>query len=132
MYLVKDGDAFYPLPESRVQARKLGDGEIIRASGDRNPKFHRKVFALIDVAYKNQDKYQSKEAFRKIMEMKAGYVDWVPGKDGQPVPLPKSMSYGNMGQEDFEECWQAMLKVMADFLEILPAELEEEIDEQNL
>ena len=41
----------------------------------RNPRLHRKYFALINLLFENQDLFENKYAFRKWLEVKAGYYD---------------------------------------------------------
>ena len=74
----------------------------------RCPKFHKKYFALINLAFENQEFYKDLNQFRKIMEMKSGYFDIVPTDKGV-VYLPKSISFDKMPQSEFEELYSKVL-----------------------
>lgn len=68
----------------------------------RNPRQHNLFFALLKMVYENQSIYESQEALRKAWLVHAGLFDTYKTRDGTPVAVPKSMSFGNMDNAVFE------------------------------
>jgi len=101
---------------------KLGKAVSVDVSLPRNAGFHRKFFAMLNVAYENNEwpeldtkwgKVRTNfEAFRKYVTVKAGHysVELLP--NGQIKAEPKSISWAKMGQEDFENLYSDVLDVI--------------------
>jgi hypothetical protein len=94
----------------------------------RNLGFHRKFFAMLNVAYENHEwpEIQTKwgpvrtnfEAFRKYVTVKAGHytIELLP--NGQVKAEPKSIAWNKMEQNQFERLYSDVLDViLAEFLE---------------
>ena len=94
----------------------------------RNLGFHRKFFAMLNVAYENREwpeidtkwgKVRTNfEAFRKYVTVKAGHytVELLP--NGQIKAEPKSISWDKMEQGDFEKLYSDALDIiLAEFLD---------------
>ena len=94
----------------------------------RNLGFHRKFFAMLNVAYENREwpEIETKwgkvrtnfEAFRKYVTVKSGHytVELLP--NGQVKAEPKSISWDKMEQGDFERLYSDALDViLAEFLD---------------
>lgn len=113
MFLTKKGGVFVPsYPADYEEAQKVKDGEEIKATRARNILFHRKGMALLKLAFDNQDKFTDFNIYRQIITMKAGFVVWVEGKDGQKMPFAESLSFDSMGAKKFEEWYNAVLTVV--------------------
>ena len=88
--------------ESREALRSYGCGEIIRVKlfKDRNVRFHRKYWALVNMVFENQEIYKSKEAMHFAIKVAAGWIDHV--EVGQKVHLmPRSTSFEKMSEQEF-------------------------------
>lgn len=100
---------------NQAEASKLeslrGKEVMAKVSQPRNLKFHRKGFALLHAIYEMVDTEYTFEQFRKILVAKAGYGDFVRGKDDQLIFLPKSLAWGKMDETEFEEVYQGVLTV---------------------
>lgn len=114
-------------PESEQRIEKMKVGDIIR--GDfkkmRNPKNHRRFFALMKLAYdsweptgpvKNGDPVPNKspEVMRKQLIILAGYHEHSWNLDGTLRLEAKSMSFGNMEEDEFSEMFSAVVQVIID------------------
>lgn len=85
----------------------------------RNPDFHRKVFAFLNFCFQywsaehTEWQFLSESAqfdtFRKNLTVLAGYRDVTYTIDGRMRVEPKSLAFGNMEQDEFEECYSAMI-----------------------
>lgn len=120
MFLTKlPSGQYVPSYESDWEhSRKIAVGTEIRATKPRNVKFLRKGFALLDLGHDNQDKFESKEIYRKVITIRAGFYTEVPDLKGAIQFIPDSLSFENMKAETFENWFDATLKVIAGDLEL--------------
>ena len=126
MYLVKCENNTYRPAYNRdyEESAKVKEGEEVSAKRARNPKFHRKLFALLNLGFSNQDKFTDFEIYRQVTTMKAGFVKWVTGTDNKEHPLPESISFDAMGQARFEELYSAFLAVIKAELSLSDEEIQ--------
>ena len=87
----------------------------------RNPQFHKKVFALLNFSfnYWKSDREFMDEAgqfdvFRSNLTVLAGYYDSYYKLDGSVRIEAKSLSYGNMSQQEFESFYSALINTAMD------------------
>lgn len=112
--LVRTLSGYKPAFESdyeNFKRHKIGDIYEFETKEKRNTGFHRKFFALIDLAFQNQDVTQHKEAFRRWMITEAGYFTVVNFPDGTSEKVAESISFANCDQERFERIFQDVLQV---------------------
>lgn len=130
MYLMKRKDGAYsPMDDNDYQASaKLAPGSVVKATVPRNYKFHKKAFALLQLGFDNQDKFESFEIYRKYQTILAGYFDEVPSKDGEAIPIPKSLAYDAMSAEDFEKWFNATLELIAKQMDTASEKVKAEIE----
>lgn len=69
----------------------------------RCPAYHRAHFAMLRAVFDNQETFEGDYEFRKWGEMGAGHCSWVPGPDKVMVPIPKSIDYMTLDDEEFRE-----------------------------
>jgi hypothetical protein len=115
--------------ESRVWLVKQPKDAVVtgKFSTDRNGAFHRKFFAMLNVAYLNWDNVEietahgkaktSQKTFKDFCIVKSGHwqIDVTP--EGNARYTPKSIKFGNMSQADFEKLYSDVLDViLAKFL----------------
>ena len=83
---------------------KLEPGEIVHVitRQERIGWYHRKHMALEARIFDEQERFDNFERFRDWLKVGAGHVMWAPGPKGGVVPLPKSISYAEIEQGDFE------------------------------
>lgn len=119
------GNALFPADQSTAEAvskAKLGTvwrGDFKKA---RNPLFHRKYFALLNLAfdYWNPDlpeihgirAEKSFEQFRKDVTILAGYYSVETRLDGTARVNAKSISFAQMDEAEFENLYSATIDVI--------------------
>lgn len=116
------GGTFCPIDEIQAEAlKKFRNGELyeVEIKQTRNPQFHRKVFAFFNFCFEHwsADKTEWKyfderkqfETFRKHLTVLAGFKDVSYTIDGRVRVEAKSLSYGNMEQDEFEQCYSALI-----------------------
>jgi hypothetical protein len=117
-----DLESFYKIPK----------GEIVQIDyvKKRNIKFHRKYFALIKLAFDNQQVYQNSDEMRYDITMTAGFTDEITNKiTGEITLRAKSISFDSMDETEFSELYTRTKNVICEWIGISNEELEEEIEQ---
>jgi hypothetical protein len=90
----------------------------------RNPAFHRKVFALLNLGfeywsetakpleYKGEPVLPDFERFRKDITVMAGFYKAVVNLKGEVRLEPESLAFGSMSQERFEQLYNALIQTL--------------------
>lgn len=110
-----------------VAKLRYGVTVIAKVTVPRNPRFNRKFFAMLHVAYDNHDwptiETQHGPAqctfgqFRRYVTIKAGFFDMGATPQGTPRAEAKSIKFGSMDEAEFEQLYSAVLDViLAEFL----------------
>ncbi|VEH66676.1 putative bacteriophage protein [Rodentibacter pneumotropicus] len=116
------GGVFSPANEAAAEAlQKFRNGEQyeIEIKQVRNPAFHRKVFAFFNFCFEHWsadktewqyfDERKQFDTFRKNLTVLAGYKEVTYTLDGSLRVEAQSLSYGNMEQGEFEQCYSALI-----------------------
>jgi len=107
---------------------KLSSGVTYRFEvvKERNYQFHKKLFALLNLAYMNQDTFNNFEDMRSWAIMKAGYYRRIstPSND---LFLPESISFASMDGVEFEKLYSSVMDVICNWLDITDTDIEEQI-----
>ena len=95
---------------------KTGEQYVIAVNLTRNPKFHAKMFAFFNFCFKywrGDNEFQCEAAqfdvFRKHLTVLAGFYDELYTISGKLRIEAKSLSYAQMKQEEFEQCYSALI-----------------------
>jgi hypothetical protein len=106
--------------------KKIGAGELVKVSFklERNSKFHRKFFALLNVGYEAWDpgrKHKTYKGdpvakdfdqFREDVTILAGFYEQTFDLDGNMKLKAKSISFASMDQDEFEKVYSAVADVL--------------------
>ncbi len=95
------------------EKRKLKIGETYQCEirKPRNIDFHKKFFALIRLGSENSPRDMPQHVYRAYVTMKAGFVDVYKTELGV-MALPKSISFSNMDETEFDKVYRAVLEVI--------------------
>lgn len=111
------------VPANDLEADKLtkfktGEMYPVEIKQFRNIAFHRKAFAFFNFCFEHwcsENQYQSEnkqfDVFRAHMTVLAGFYDEYHGIDGRCRVEAKSIAFGNMSPEEFEELYSALINV---------------------
>lgn len=134
---VKAGYFIPTQDQDRQEADRIGIGEEVKASRARNPAFHRKLFALLNLAYENwnppikETKWglpkKSFTRFRKDMLILAGHFELTISIKGEPKVEAESLAYENMGSEKFEIVYKDVLREVEKLIGTKSAIIEEQL-----
>ena len=112
--------------DSIDKAKKIRIGRIVVATlrQPRNPDFHRRFFALLQVGfdawtetaepleYKGQPVTPTMERFRKDITILSGYFEPVYSIKGELRLEAKSISFSSMSQEEFEALYSQVINTI--------------------
>lgn len=139
MHLVKKLDGSYiPANDSDYElSKKVGAGEIVKATKSRNYEFHKKIWALFKLGFDNWNPTivetewgtpkKSFDRFRKDMIIRAGYYELTVNTKGEVKAEAESMSYENMGAEKFQRLYDDVLILIGELLETSPEDIQSEL-----
>lgn len=98
----------------RLNRFKTGAIYPVMIKQSRNPAFHGKVFAFFSFCFEHwgcpggcMDEAGQFNVFRNHLTCLAGYYDTYYGIDGKKRIEAKSLSFGSMSQEEFEQFYTA-------------------------
>ena len=109
---------------------KMPKGEIfeIEYKKKRNPLFHRKFFALMNLAYHNQEAYEHLDDVRRYITLMAGFVDeMVDFNTSEVYQVPKSISFDSMDEIEFSDLYEKSKDVISQWIGVSNEEIEIEI-----
>lgn len=119
------GGVMVPVDQQAIEyIAKLKLGAAVTASvrRQRNPKFHRKFFALLNLAfdawepvgntYKGEAVAKNFDQFRNDVTVLAGHYEMAVTLKGETRLTAKSISFGSMSQEEFESLYSATVDVI--------------------
>ena len=143
--LVKHKDGYFiPACDSDMKkAQKVGVGEVVRAksSDQRNVRFLRKYWALVNVILENlpesvednlmqnhQFRIKTKEDVHFYIKIKNGFVEkkYI-GKDGNIAWVPKSIAFDKMNETEFEEFFSKAVDTACKLLTVESDDLIKEV-----
>jgi len=110
---------------------KMPNNEVfeIEYKKKRNPKFHRKYFALLKLAYDNQSDYRTLEDMRHDIIVTCGFYDEIVNRiTGEVYKKAHSMSFDSMEQITFNELYEKTKDVISQWLGISNQSIDEEIE----
>lgn len=103
----------------RLESFQNGEQYEIEIKRQRNPAFHRKVFAFFNFCFdcwsgshsdwEFQDPTAQFDTFRKHLTVMAGFYVQTWNLKGQVRIEAKSLSYANMEQDEFEQAYKALI-----------------------
>jgi hypothetical protein len=125
MYLRKTHNGYYPAyPSDELESAKIKQGAEVKVTRARNSMHNRKMFAILNMYFDNQDKYANIDIARQILTIKAGFVEWVVGSDHVNYPFAKSWAFDKMGQEEFSKMYDAIIEIISKELKLTKDEVE--------
>lgn len=89
----------------RKLVAELEPGEMLQFGYrmPRSPKHHRFVFARLQALFERQESFGDLDHLLTFLKVGAGWVDFMPGPDGQLVAVPKSIDWANLDEQGFIE-----------------------------
>ena len=125
-----DNGTFVPSNEESRKAlskNKHGNEFIMEYKAKRNPKFHRKLFALLNLILQNQEYYKSIDNILEVVKFRARYFETIVLHNGNTHYKAKSISFSEMDNVAFEEFYSKTIDVALELTRLSKEDIEEEI-----
>ena len=71
--------------------------------------FHRRHMLIETRLFEAQEKFEHWEQFRNWLKLGSGFCDWMPGPRGAVVPIPRSISFDKLEDDDMRQVHDDML-----------------------
>jgi len=107
----------------------LNEPIIYDWSKPRNYKFHKKFFALLNMAYENQEQYNNIEHLRHDLTIEAGFYEIRHNLHGVEIYEPKSISFAKMDKVEFSEFYNRIVDVIVKWIGVDKEDLLEQIEQ---
>ena len=105
----------YESDYEKLKKIKAGKTVKCKISMPRNVMFHRKFFALINMVYQNQERYNNLDDLREQLTIEAGYYKTVENIQGQPQKKALSISFASMTQDSFDDLYSKVLDCIVQY-----------------
>lgn len=97
------GERAYSKWKKMVTNLEIGQTISFTYRMPRSPKHHRLFFSKLQSLLSRSETFSELDKLRYWLVMGAGYADFVPGLDGKPNAIPRSMDFDSMDEADFSE-----------------------------
>lgn len=119
----------YDSDHEKAKKIKAGEPYDFEYHLPRNYKFHKKFFALLELAFNNQEAYSNKEDMREDLIIEAGYYRLTENIHSQTVKKAKSISFSQMDEAEFSELYNSVVNVLIQWLKISKEEIADNIEQ---
>ena len=114
LLLKKTEHGLVPIYDDCVEALKkvaMGGEIVVEYKPRRNSMFHRKLFALLNAVLPNQSAHKTIDNILNEVKLKSGHYETMKTQDGFIFHVPKSISFSNMDEAEFEKFYSNALDV---------------------
>jgi len=104
IYLKKNLSKLEPADsEAEEVLKKWKQGDVLSCDikKPRNYRFHKKAFALFNIVFENQDKYETMQDLLTEIKLRSGHYQEHITVKGVVVYIPKSISFVSMDEDEF-------------------------------
>lgn len=110
-------------------AKKIKAGKEVECEikQPRNYQFHKKFFALVNLVFQNQERYNNIEHLRKDLIIASGYYDLRYNLEGLEIYEAKSISFSSMDETEFSDLYNAVVNTICKHFHFDKEELIEEV-----
>ena len=99
----------YDSDYEKMRKMKVGDLLECEIRKPRNYKFHKKFFALLNLVYQNQERYDNIDDLRHDLTIVSGYYKERTNLKGEPIKIAKSISFAKMEETEFGNLYDNFL-----------------------
>lgn len=112
--------------------KKIPLNEIIEIEykKQRNIRFHRKLFSLLNLAYSNQNMFDNLEDMRYCLMLECNLSEIKVNKlTGEIFKVPKSLQFAKMDEVEFNEVYNRLKQYICEWLGVTNEQINEEIEQ---
>lgn len=90
---------------------RMEPGEMveIRTHKARSGPFHRRHMLIETRLFESQEKFKQFEQFRNWLKVGAGFCDWVVGPKGGVIPIPRSIKFSTLEEDEMRQVHEDMI-----------------------
>lgn len=129
-YLYRSGFAFFPASNSDTEIMyQFAEGEIFSCEvrKTRNYGNHRRFFALLKLAFENQDMFDNMGWFREWILIKSGNFESCKTPEGF-IYRAKSISFSSLDEIEFRELYRSVSQTIIDTCKITEKQIEDHLN----
>lgn len=108
---------------------KIDAEYLVKISMPRNIKFHRKMFALYNLVFQNQERYKVLDDLRRDITIEAGFYRERTNIYGEVIKEAESISFANMEEYVFSELYNRSLDVIVKYFHFDRQSMIDEIEQ---
>jgi len=105
----------YDTDYDKMKRIKVGDLLQCEIKKPRNYQFHKKFFALLNMIYQNQERYNNIDHLRNDLTIEAGFYTLRQNLKGEEIYEADSISFSKMNEEKFEDYYSKCLDVIVKY-----------------
>jgi len=112
--------------------KKIPLNEIIEIEykKQRNIRFHRKLFSLLNLAYSNQNMFDNLEDMRYCLMLECNLSEIKVNRlTGEVFKIPKSLQFAKMDEIEFNEVYNTLKQYICEWLGVANEQINEEIEQ---
>jgi len=108
---------------------KIDQEYLVKISMPRNIKFHRKMFALYNLVFQNQERYRVLDDLRRDITIEAGFYRERTNIYGEIIKEAESISFANMDEDVFSQLYNRSLDVIVKYFHFDRQSMIDEIEQ---
>ena len=108
---------------------KIDQDYLVTVKMPRNIKFHRKMFALYNLVFSNQERYRVLDDLRRDITIEAGYYRERTNIHGEVIKEAESISFANMDDDVFSDLYNRTLDVIVKYFHFDRQSMIDEIEQ---
>ena len=114
----------------KFQKIPIDEPVVFKWTKQRNIKFHRKFFALLNMIFENQELYSNIDELRYDLTVEAGYYTLKTNFiTGEVTRSPKSISFDKMDDLEFSEFYESFIDAVINWLKWEKKDILQNIDQ---
>ena len=112
--------------DEELRKLKLNTDYKFTVTKPRNYEYHKKFFALLNLAYDNQEHFNNFDEMRAWLTMSAGFYKRVITPSGEMFQ-PESISFANKDEIEFNEIYQRVMDEICKWLDLTDEAIQEQV-----
>jgi hypothetical protein len=101
------------IAEEALAAIKYGEEVAIEIKKPHNIKLFKRYWALVNIVWQNQDRYETRDQVHTALKLSTGIYDQIELPGGVIYKVPGSVSFDSMDAVEFHQFWKRVCDVIA-------------------
>jgi len=96
----------------RLFTAQAGEGFQLYIEEERSGPFHNRHRVILEKLFQSQERFKHIDALHDWLKLGAYWVTWGEGKNGNPIPKPRSTSFPECNEDQMREFHAAMVEYL--------------------